>query len=388
VRTRYYFVYLFFGRVRTRNTGNKALIISLMIENRENRIRIKDIAQKASVSAGTVDRVIHDRGEVAEETRKHVLSIIDELGYRPNLLAKSLATRKIFKIAALIPEAGKDNPYWEKPMFGIQQASAEIKDFNTSVQLYTFNPNSATSFLSAFSEIVESKPDGLVFTPIFFKEAYEVVRICEEMKIPFIFIDTKLEACNNLAYFGQNAGQSGFIAGKLMHYSLAQHDGILIIKPNNREGVSHHLQWREKGFLSFFLSDANTKEISTYSVEADINNKKKLFRNIDIVFTSYPGIKGIFVTNSRAFKVGHYLHEKNKNNILLIGYDLIRENLEFLEQGVINFLIGQKPEEQGYKSIQAMFNYLVTGKPIDKTNYSPIDIIMKENIDNYKNYKF
>jgi LacI family transcriptional regulator len=54
------------------------------------KIRIKDIAEKASVSIGTVDRVLHNRGEVAEETRQQVLNIIAKLGYTPNLLAKSL----------------------------------------------------------------------------------------------------------------------------------------------------------------------------------------------------------------------------------------------------------------------------------------------------------
>ena len=75
-----------------------------VIENQENRIRIKDIAERARVSVGTVDRVIHKRGEVAEETRKQILSIIEELGYTPNVLAKSLASKKQYQIAALIPE--------------------------------------------------------------------------------------------------------------------------------------------------------------------------------------------------------------------------------------------------------------------------------------------
>ena len=63
-------------------------------------------------------------------------------------------------------------------------------------------------------------------------------------------------------------------------------------------------------------------------------------------------------------------------------------NLDYLERGVINFLIGQKPEEQGYKSVLTLFNYLLSGKSSVRINYSPIDIIMKENIDYYKNFKF
>jgi LacI family transcriptional regulator len=74
-------------------------------------------------------------------------------------------------------------------------------------------------------------------------------------------------------------------------------------------------------------------------------------------------------------------------NVILIGYDLLKENIKFLENDTIQFLICQKPEEQGYKSVLSLFNYLLLNMPIEKFNYSPIDIIMKENIEYYKNFK-
>jgi LacI family transcriptional regulator len=54
-----------------------------------------------------------------------------------------------------------------------------------------------------------------------------------------------------------------------------------------------------------------------------------------------------------------------------------------MEQGIVDFLICQKPQEQGYRSAMAMFNYLLTGKPVEKVNYSPIDIMVKENSSYY-----
>jgi LacI family transcriptional regulator len=66
--------------------------------------------------------------------------------------------------------------------------------------------------------------------------------------------------------------------------------------------------------------------------------------------------------------------------LYLGGYDLVGKNRKYLEQGVIDFLICQKPEEQGYKSTMAMFNYLLTKNPVKKINYSPIDIVLKENV--------
>ena len=54
------------------------------------KVGIKDIAAKAGISIGTVDRVLHDRGDVNEETKRKVLEIVEELGYKPNILANDV----------------------------------------------------------------------------------------------------------------------------------------------------------------------------------------------------------------------------------------------------------------------------------------------------------
>src|SRR5512145_1070430 len=100
------------------------------------RVTIKDIASMAKVSIGTVDRVLHNRGEVNHETHNRVMSLVDELGYTPNLLAKSLALKKKFTIAVLIPSAGEDNPFWNKPLEGFLVAEKELKDFNALIRIF------------------------------------------------------------------------------------------------------------------------------------------------------------------------------------------------------------------------------------------------------------
>ena len=55
---------------------------------------IRDVAKKANVSVATVSRVINEKGYVYEETRKTVLKIIDELGFEPNQLARSLTNHR------------------------------------------------------------------------------------------------------------------------------------------------------------------------------------------------------------------------------------------------------------------------------------------------------
>ena len=67
------------------------------------RITIKEIARKAGVSAGTVDRVLHNRGEVAEATRKRVLEIAEAGNYATNVFARNLKLNKKHRLAILLP---------------------------------------------------------------------------------------------------------------------------------------------------------------------------------------------------------------------------------------------------------------------------------------------
>ena len=67
-----------------------------------SNIRIVDIAKMAGVSVGTVDRVIHNRGRVSEENRKKVQTILEMVHYQPNLMARSLASKKQYHFVAIL----------------------------------------------------------------------------------------------------------------------------------------------------------------------------------------------------------------------------------------------------------------------------------------------
>ncbi|MCK4297125.1 MAG: LacI family DNA-binding transcriptional regulator, partial [Candidatus Marinimicrobia bacterium] len=58
------------------------------------KVTIADIARRTNVSKMTVSRVLSGKGQVAIETAKRVREIIDEMGYQPNLIARSLSSKR------------------------------------------------------------------------------------------------------------------------------------------------------------------------------------------------------------------------------------------------------------------------------------------------------
>ena len=356
------------------------------MERKKRKIRIKDIAELANVSVGTVDRVLHNRGDVTEEKREKVLNIIDELSYTPNLLARSLASKKIIRIAVLIPEPyNSNNLYWEKPLDGINQALEDLSDYNVDIQIFTFSTLNKISFINQCEIILNNKYDGIVFAPSFHKQGIAFFEKCKEENIPVIFIDSIIEGAEVISYFGQNAVQSGYLAAKLMSYGVQKHSKVLILNMANKKAITRHLKNREKGFLDFLNTARSSNHIETLSVEIDTTKNQEPEKSLTKIFAAHPDIEGVFVTSARVHQVATFIQINNNSDLFLGGYDLVGNNMKYLKEGVIDFLICQKPEDQGYKSIMAMFNYLLTKVPVSRINYSPIDIVLKENVDFYMN---
>lgn len=350
--------------------------------NQNFKIRIKDIAELAGVSSGTVDRVLHERGEVKKETRLKVLKIVEELGYTPNIIAKSLASKKVYKIYVLIPDGSDDNPYWNKPAKGVEIARDELDHFSAEINTVTYTIDDNFDFENRFMEVLSQKPDGIIFTPHFVDSSRKFLTICKERDIPVLFLDSNLEHENVLGYFGQDANSSGRLAASLMKYSIKEDCAVVVLKLTKNKATSFHLIKREEGFLDAITEDTEN-HIETISYEINLSNENELEKMIEEILSRHQNLKGIFVTNSRVHKAAGVLKKLGRSNLLLIGYDLVQENINFLKEGVINFLICQKPEDQGYRSVVALFNFVLSKRKVERVNYSPIDIITKENLNFY-----
>ena len=82
---------------------------------------IRDVAKKANVSVATVSRVINNKGYVYEETRRTVMETIEELGFEPNQLARSLTSHRSKMIGVIVPHVGTN--FYGQLIEGIEQAA-------------------------------------------------------------------------------------------------------------------------------------------------------------------------------------------------------------------------------------------------------------------------
>jgi len=331
-----------------------------------------------------VDRVLHNRGEVSERTKKKILKIISELDYKPNIFASNLASKKSAVFATLLPQPPSKEGYWNKPFIGIQKRIAELQQYGIQISPFTFSQTDRTEFVIEAEKIIELKPDGVVFAPFFKKESLEFIEKLKRSNIPFVFIDSEIKDAGQISYIGQDSYQSGLVSGKLLDLMLPG-GNILIIHFAKEMDNQNHLIEREKGFYDWYKNNSKDGH-QLFTTEVSNTDDDEWMVSVNNLIGSN-NIKGIFATNSKVFFVGRLIEKYKLEDIKVIGHDLVKWNVEFLQKNIVQFLICQRPEEQGYNAINKLFRFVVEKNSISDQSYTSIDIITKENMDYYNEFK-
>lgn len=345
----------------------------------KKRIRIKDVADKAGVSTGTVDRVIHNRGRVAPEVKKRVLAVIEELGFEPNHLASALAKKKDTRIIALLPQQ-QNELYWEAPVKGIHSAQESLQIFGVNVETRFFDLADVNDFLVKATELLEAPPHGILLAPVFLKEGKEFLKNCKDQNIPTIIINTDIETADYLSYIGQDSFQSGVLGARLLDFGLNPGATVLFLNLTKSPTNAQHLVAKELGFRHYFKEHAAEKQLTIIKKSfKNFDQKAQLQAWLDQLMKDHPKLSGIFFTNSRAHIAIDCLEDNSSKRIKIVGFDLISPNIQYLKEDKINFLINQNPEVQGFRGITNLVNYLIKKETPELQQYLPLDIVVKEN---------
>jgi LacI family transcriptional regulator len=341
-------------------------------------ITLKEIAERANVSIGTVDRVLHDRGKVAPDKELKIRRILKELNYKPNPFARNLVLRKSFRFCVLMPRADQDSGYWKIPVKGIERAQRELHGQKVNIEYYFYDKFLEESFAGEFDRLLDSKPDGLLIAPVLSRAAGQMVDKIPG-HLPYVFFDSIIPETACISTIGQDAFKSGILSGKLMH-TLTQGGGCIAVVRLLPEDF--HIDGRVNGFEDYFR-DKPAFRIAAY--DADGGWDEETFQAlVGRMLSENADLRGIYVTNVCVHKIAEQISALSKDgDIRLIGYDLIEENVRYLKEGVIDYLISQRPEIQGYQGIYALYNKVVLLGRVREKIMMPLDIVTRENIEFY-----
>ena len=144
---------------------------------------IKDVAREAGVSIATVSRVLNDIDVVNEDTKKKVLDAISKLGYRPNIVARSLKTQKTKTIGILVPDISSG--FYPEIVRGAEDV-ANIYDYNVILCNSDFDSEKEKEYLRVLKE---KMVDGVIYMSSSLQE--ETLNIINELNLTTVLVETK-----------------------------------------------------------------------------------------------------------------------------------------------------------------------------------------------------
>ena len=332
---------------------------------------IKEIAKKANVSVGTVDRVLNNRPGVSAKTKALIEQIIEVSGYKRNAYASNLKLGTSLTIGVLLPKLDSEFGYWQQVYAGITKATNELSSFGVNIVSCFFDRDKEGDFLETFNKLYKNNYDAYLLSPLPLKDVAALE--LDKIKGAIAFIDSAFLSFKPALIIAQNPYRGGYTAAQMMKL-LTKETGTYLVLQIHPDAYNSFE--RARGFKENMIQDSRNKVIYI-----NIDRLENIDRTLDETLSLYDDIRGIFCVNCIINCVGNYLVQHClKDRIKAVGFDLVEKNAEALRNGSIDCIISQRPAYQGYMAITQLYRYMVS-----KTEWSdkieiPIDIYFKENL--------
>lgn len=335
---------------------------------------MKEIAELAGVSRGTVDRVINKRGAVNPKTEEKILEIARALEYKPNRAGIALAAQKR-KFRFGIVMFGENNPFFKDVKHGFEERIRELEEYNCTVIIRTTSDFGIADQLEAIDSLVLEGINALAIAPQNDRRIAEKINELYHAGIPTVTFNTDIENSSRIAYVGSDYYKCGRTAAGLLH--LMTHDDVHIGIINGSSQILCHTE-RIAGFKSCL------DKFPYMNVVAYIENHDDDFTAYELtkkMLNEHPEINALFFAAGGTYGGCKAILSTGRTDIKVITFDKIDSTLEMMELGVISATICQEPHIQGSLPLKILFNYLTTGElPAQEQHFTKVEIRILENV--------
>lgn len=319
------------------------------------RVTIKDIAELAGVSLGTVHCALAGKAGVGEATRKRILEIAQKSDYRPNALAASLK-RKTVSIAAAFPEPVEENRFYFPEVWrGVQEYLGSVRDYNVRLVELPYQKGQGRKGDEIEDLYGRGMLDGLLTVGFMDDFGQASLAKFNHSKIPMILVGDDVPQSGRLCCVQPNYHVVGKILAELLSRQIPK-DGSILLCAGNATMPSHYLV--VAGFDAYLQEHG--LENTVYKIHTESlgeNGMKRVARELerhdDIVACASVNARGSVV-------LGQALVEtKRAGTVPAVGSDLFEENVAFLRDGVFSNVMNKNPFQQSFFAAKALVDYLL-----------------------------
>lgn len=331
------------------------------------------IADIAQVSRGTVDRALHGRGRINEETRQRILEIARQIGYTPNLAARALSVRRASAtIGVCIPR--EIHFFYDQLWSGVLEeaervAQSGVRFIHRPVQALGEGDS------AAFRELTASGVDGIIMAAGNPKKLRPLINRAESKGIRVVCVDTDAPDSQRSSVVYVEPLLSGRLAGELMGKFVPPASKVAVIAGML---TSEDHRRKAEGFSEMFHHHCAGGKIAAV-VEAHEDENESFQKTLEVL--RIKGLAGIYVNTVNCLPVCKALGTRNlEGKVKLIASDLFREMSPYFEKGTIAASIYHQPHEQGQMAVRIMADHLIARVPLPPSVSLNPSVVMSSNL--------
>jgi len=339
-----------------------------------NRVTLFDIADALGVSTGTVHRALHDHPGVSPMTKTKVLQMAKNLGYRPNLAARYLSSKKNPRISVITLQG--TTSFWDEVRAGIgEEARASLLE-NVELEFRTY-PRLGEGDEEAFGSALDAKVDGIIVFPSRPQKLRSWIRRASRLHIPVICVVTDAPNTSRLAVISIDTLASGSLAADLMGRFL-KGTGKLAVTISDLAITEHAEKYAafEKTVRTIYPGMHVLKPIEDHDVESEAYAKSRA------LFAAHPDLAGIYITTEASIPVIKAAREINiLDRLTIITTDLFPAIVDEIRGSTVAATIYQRPRTQGRMAFRVLREFLTEGQcPSFQVTLAP-HLVMRGNLE-------
>ena len=309
--------------------------------NRTKRVTAEDVAQAAGVSRQTVSRVINKVSYVSEETRQRVESVVEKLGYRPSILARSLSQQRSFTLGVVTFGLKYIGP--SRTLNGIADKADELGYMLLTKKLDHFN---VAGIAGVIESLLAHQVDGIIWDVPEVDENREWSQGIKDLPVPIVFMS--MEPKPGYSVVSMDSFLGAQLATQHLLDQRCRNIGHIAGPQDWWEARLRYQGWRDTLVKAGVqVSDKHWQQGNWSSASGAIAIEKLL--------ECYPEMDGVFVANDQmALSVLSEACQRGikvPDQLAVVGFDGIAESANFYPPLTT---VSQDPQLLGGRAVESL----------------------------------
>jgi LacI family transcriptional regulator len=318
-------------------------------------VTLFDIADALGVSTGTVHRALHNHPGVNATTKTKVLQMAKTLGYRPNLAARFLSSKRGFRVSVNTPKG--TTSFWDDVRAGIDEEMQSLVMSNVEIEYRTY-PQQEEGEEEAFEKAIKDRADGIIIFPSHPRRLRSWIREASRQRIPVTCVVTDAPNSGRLAVVSIDTLASGSLAADLMGKFL-RGAGKVAVTLNDLATIEHVEKYNafETTIKSLYPAMQVLKPVEDHDVEPEAYEKSKK------LLEAHPDLAGVYVTTEASIPVLRAARDTGLlDKLAIIATDLFPALVSEIRSGAVMASIYQRPRTQGRLAFRVLHDFLSEGE--------------------------